>query len=49
MNLIKLRDFNVLPLEEIRRKFDKKYDKMTNKNEINEIGEEINLYETETN
>ena len=49
MNLIKLRDFNVLPLEEIRRKLDKKYGKMSNENEINEIGEEIELYETETN
>ena len=49
MNLIKLRDLNVLPLEEIRRKLDKKYGKMTNKNEINEIGEEIDLYETEIN
>ena len=47
MNLIKLRDLNVLPLEEIRKKLDKKYGKMTN--EINEIGEEIDLYEIETN
>ena len=49
MNLIKLRDLNVLPLEKIRRKLDKKYGKMANENEINEIGEEIDLYETETN
>jgi len=49
MNLIKLEDLNVLPLEEIRRTLDKKYGKMTNENEINEIGEEIDLYETETN
>ena len=49
MNLIKLRDLNVLPLEEIRRKLDKKYSKIINENEINEIGEEIDLYETETN
>ena len=47
MNLIKLEDVNVLPLEEIRRKLDKKYNKMTNK--INKIEEEIDLYETETN
>jgi len=47
MNLIKLRDLNVLPLEEIKRKLDKKYGKMINENEINEIGEEID--ETETN
>ena len=43
MNLIKLRDLNILPLEEIRRKLDKKYDKMTNENEINDIEEEIAL------
>ena len=49
MNLIKLRDLNILSLEEIRRKLDKKYGKMITKNEINEIGEEIDLYETETN
>jgi len=49
MNLIKLEDLDVLPLEEIKRKLDKKYEKMTIENEINEIGEEIDLYETETN
>ena len=49
MNLIKLEDLNVLPLKEIRKKLDKKYGKRTNENEINEIGEEIDLYETETN
>ena len=47
MNLIKLRDLNILPLGEIRRKLDKKYGKMTKENKINEIGEEIDLYETE--
>ena len=49
MNLIKLRDLNALPLEEIKRKIDKKYGKMIAKNEINKIGEEIDLYEPETN
>ena len=49
MNMIKLEDLNVLPLEEIRRKLDKKYGKMTIENEINEIGEKIDLYEMETN
>jgi len=49
MNLIKLYDLNALPLEEIRRKLDKKYSKMTNEKEINEIREEIDLYETKTN
>ena len=38
-----------LPLEEVKRKLNKKYGKMTIKSEINEIGEEIDLYETETN
>ena len=33
----------------IRRKLDKKYGKTIAENEINEIGEEIDLYETETN
>ena len=49
MNLIKLDDFNALPLEDIKRKLDKKYGKMVAENEINEIGEEIDLHETETN
>ena len=49
MNLIKLRDLKVLPLEEIKRKLDKKYGKIAAEDEINEIGEEIDLYETETN
>jgi len=49
INLIKLEDPHVLLLEEIRRKLDKKYGKMTIKNEINEIGEERDLGETETN
>ena len=44
-NLIKLDDLNAIPLEEIKRKLEKKY----GKNEFNEIGEEIDLYETETN
>ena len=41
MNLIKLEDFNVLPLEEVRRRLDKKYGKMVVEDEINEIGEEL--------
>ena len=49
MNLIKLDDLNALSLEEIKRKLDKKYDKMAAKDEINKIGEEIDLYETEIN
>jgi len=49
MNLIKLRDLNALPLEEIKWKIDKKNGKMIAKNETNEMGEEIDLYEPETN
>jgi len=49
MNLTKLEDLKVLPLEEVRGKLDKKYGKMTVKGEINEIGEEIDLCEIETN
>ena len=49
MNLIKLDDLNALPLEEIKQKLDKKCGKMVAENEINEIGEEIDLHETETN
>ena len=49
MNLIKLEDLNVVPLEEIRRKLDKKYGKMIVEDEINKIGEELDLGEIETN
>jgi len=49
MNLIKLEDLNVLPLDEIRRKLDKKYVKMTAEDETNEIDEELDLAGTETN
>ena len=49
MNLIKLEDLNALPLEEIKRKLDKKYGKMVAEDEINELGEKIGLYEIETN
>jgi len=49
MNLIKLEDLNVLPLEESRTKLDKKYGKMAIEDEMNEIGEEFNLGEIGTN
>ena len=49
MNLIKLEDLNVLPLEEVRRKLDKKYGKMTIEDEINEIREELDVEEIEAN
>jgi len=35
MNLIKLEDLNVIPLDEIRRKLDKKFDKVAVEYEIN--------------
>ena len=38
-----------MPLEEIKRKLDRNYDKMTIEDEINEIGKELNLGEIETN
>ena len=41
MNLIKLEDLNVLPLEEIRKKLDKKFEKKPLEEENNEVGEEI--------
>jgi len=49
MNLIKLDDLNALPLEEIRRKLDKKHDKITAEDKISEIGKELNLSEIDTN
>ena len=49
INLLKLDDLNALPLEEIRRKLDKKYDKMAFDDEINEIGEELNVDEIKSN
>jgi len=41
MNLIKLENLNVLPLEEIRKKLDKKFEKQTLEEENNEVWEEI--------
>ena len=49
MNLIKLEDLNVIPLEEARRKLDKKYGKMVFDDKINQIGEKLNIDEIETN
>ena len=49
MNLIKLEDLNVVPLEEIRRKSDKKHGKVILDIKINEIGEELNVDEIESN
>jgi len=49
MNMIKLEDLNVLSLEEVRRKLDQKYGKMILDNEINEIGEELNIAEVDVN
>ena len=41
MNLIKLEDVNALPLEEIRKKLDKKLEKKILDEENNKVGEEI--------
>jgi len=41
MNLIKLEDLNVLPLEETRKKSDKSLRKKPLEEENNEVGEEI--------
>jgi len=49
MNLIKLEDLNVVPLEEIRKELDTKYSKMVFDDEINEIEEELNIDENEMN
>ena len=49
MNLLKLEDLSVVSLEEIRRKLDKKYGKMVFDDEINEIGQYINMDEIESN
>ena len=43
MNLIKLEDLNVVHLEEIRRKLDRKYGKMAVQDETTEIGDELDL------
>ena len=50
MNIIKLEGFNIVPSKEIRRKLDKKkYGRMVLDDEINEIGEELNMDEIESN
>jgi len=41
MNLSKLEDLNDLPLEEIRKKLDKKFGKKPLEEEKNEVGEEV--------
>jgi len=41
MNLIKLEDLNVLPLEEIRKKLDKKFEKKPLEEDNNEVREEV--------
>jgi len=49
MNLIKLEDLNVLPLEEIRKKLDKKFGKKLLEEGNNEVGEELNIGKIESN
>ena len=45
MNLIKLEDFNILPLEEIRKKLDKKFEKELLEEKNNDVGEKLNIDE----
>ena len=49
MKLIKLDDLNIVPLEEIRRKLNRKYCKIVADDEINEIREKFNIDEIESN
>ena len=49
MNLIKLEDLNIVSLEEIRRKLNKKYDKMVFNDKINKTGEKLNVDKIESN
>ena len=49
MNLIKLEDLNILPLEEVRQKLDKKFGKKLLEEENNEVGEELNIDKIESN
>jgi len=49
MNLIKLEDLNIFPLEETRKKLDKKFEKKLLEEENNEVGEELNIDKTEFN
>jgi len=48
MNLIKLEDLDILPLQEIKKKLDKKFEKKILE-ENNEVGEELNIDEIESN
>ena len=43
MNLIKLEDLNVFPLEERRKKLNKKFEKELLEEVNNEVGEELNI------
>jgi len=43
MNLIKLKNLNIIPLEKVRRKLDTKYGKMIFDDEVNEIGEKLKI------
>ena len=49
MNLIKLEDLNVLALEEIRTKLDKKFEKKLVEEENHEVGEKLNIGKIESN
>ena len=47
MNLIKVEDLKVVPSEEIGKRLGRKYGKIVFDDEINEIGEELNIDEIE--
>ena len=49
LKLIKLEDLDVVSLEEIKRTLEKKYDKKVFDDEINKIGEELNIDEIKSN
>ena len=49
MNLIKLEDLNVAPLETIRKKLDRKYGEMVFDDKMNEIEEGFKTNEIESN
>ena len=49
MNLIKLKDLNALPLEEIWKRLDKKIEKKILDEENNEVGEELKMANIESN
>jgi len=49
MNLIKLENLDIIPLDEVRIRLNEKNEKIVVKKEINEIGEKVNINEFESN